>query len=564
MQEDVYRNKNMIIFNFSEIYFNNPQEITSSLYFVRFLKDYIEFIKEKHQEHYVYLVGKNDHDSVASDLAKLARYLLVFDLHEIDMPYLRNLSVLDNIIEEIYNYWRKLQRFSLIYAGSSVDSHSANFIENDTKFNNLVIGLYRSIQEKIRGIKFQVYRQLQAGTNAAIVLRDYRMNLPEDYKKLTKVPFINSMMLRTPLILYPQSIKREGTFDELNYNPLNDFEYEKDEWMIYPAKVGTLLAFIYFHRDFLPSVSALSGLFELAPDKDCLKQQPDLILLFGNKDGKEKCLFYDDFENDIVIGSVSYSDKVDYFGYLKKMTLTLHNIKMIRNGGLPIHGAMVNITLKSGVKKGIVLIGDSGAGKSESIEALQNIASEKIEKMEIIYDDMGTMFIEDDKVYCTGTEIGAFIRLDDLEKGSPYRDMDRSVFFNPHRHNARLVLPVNSYKEVSRKHFVDLVLYANNYTKEYGIKRFTDYKEAEKVFLQGKRMSLGTTDEDGIVGTYFANPFGPQQRQDICNEIFKTVYQKLFANDIYVGEIYTHLGLQANLDELTKAASALLELMEND
>lgn len=45
------------------------------------------------------------------------------------------------------------------------------------------------------------------------------------------------------------------------------------------------------------------------------------------------------------------------------MSLTLHNLAMMEKGWLPIHGAFVNITLKDGRKKGIMLMGDSGAGE---------------------------------------------------------------------------------------------------------------------------------------------------------------------------------------------------------
>ena len=562
MQEEVYRNKNVLIFNFSKMYFNNVQQLASSLYFVDLLQSYVEQLQENHSDYYNFLVAKKDSREVASELAKLARMLLVFELHELDHYLLRDLELLDKIVEDIYNYWRKLQRFSLLYAGSSSDIQSSNFIESDTRFNTLVIGLYRSVQEKIRGSKNHVYRQLQAGTNASIVLRDYKINLPESYAKLKKIPFIDSIMLRTPLILFPKSNKREGTFDEIKINPVDSFIFESKEWMVFPAKVGTLLAFVYFHRDFLPSVAALSGLFELADDRDCLGKQPELILLFGNQDQREVCEFYEDKENDIVIGSVSYSDKIDYFGYLKKMMLTLHNIRMIARGYLPLHGAMIDITFKSGIKKGVVLIGDSGAGKSESIEALQVIASDKIAKLDVVFDDMGAMYISDDEVVCTGTEIGAFIRLDDLEKGSAYKDMDRSIFFNPHLHNARVVLPVNTFKAITEPHRIDMMLYANNYTDKIGVASFKNYEETKSSFIEGKRMSLGTTDETGITQTYFANPFGPAQRQKECDVLFDKFFKKLFENNVFVGEIYTHLGIKESKEKLLNAANILLEVME--
>ena len=43
---------------------------------------------------------------------------------------------------------------------------------------------------------------------------------------------------------------------------------------------------------------------------------------------------------------------------MKKMLLTLYNVKMIGEGNLPIHGACVHITMKNGTTKNIVIIGD--------------------------------------------------------------------------------------------------------------------------------------------------------------------------------------------------------------
>ena len=63
-------------------------------------------------------------------------------------------------------------------------------------------------------------------------------------------------------------------------------------------------------------------------------KKPDLIYIFGAKDKDEvnKNVFYEDKENDIMVGYVSHSEEIDYFGYMKKMTLTLHNLVMIKRG----------------------------------------------------------------------------------------------------------------------------------------------------------------------------------------------------------------------------------------
>ena len=54
------------------------------------------------------------------------------------------------------------------------------------------------------------------------------------------------------------------------------------------------------------------------------------------------------------------------------MNLTLHNLIMIKRGFIPIHGAMVNIGSQRIIRPNVIIMGDSGAGKSESLEALRN------------------------------------------------------------------------------------------------------------------------------------------------------------------------------------------------
>ncbi len=75
----------------------------------------------------------------------------------------------------------------------------------------------------------------------------------------------------------------------------------------------------------------------------------------------------------------------------------------MQKGWLPIHGAFVNITLKNG-KSGICLHGDSGAGKSETIEALKSLGNEKIKKHRNCLTTWETFHVEDGTVYAKGTK----------------------------------------------------------------------------------------------------------------------------------------------------------------
>ena len=108
-------------------------------------------------------------------------------------------------------------------------------------------------------------------------------------------------------------------------------------------------------------------------------------------------------------------------------------------------------------------------------------------------------------------------------------------------------MPVATYKEITKGYPIDLFLYANNYTirkeGESGVHYFDNLDEAKEVFRSGKRMAKGTTTENGLVTSYFANPFGPLQKSEDTDKLLDIFFKELFATKVKVGEIYTQLGV---------------------
>lgn len=468
-------------------------------------------------------------------------------------------------IEELYSYYRSYFRVSLINKHNSAIV-KGNFMNFDNHFNEIVIQMYRSIEEKLQGFTNKAYRQVNAGTNACVLTQSIQWNTPQKYQSLESIRFLDTLMLRPPMMMHTKSNKREGVFSEVFDNPIDKFDGNQKDWYCFPAKIGESLAFIYFHRDYFVSGIALANLFEVA-DKDSIAgQKPDEILLFGlNKTKGDVSHYYHDTDNNIWVGEVPYNDKTTYFGYMKKMCLTLHNLHMIYENRLPIHGSMVKINFSNGKTKSVVFFGDSGAGKSESIEALQEIADDKIINIETIFDDMGSFAFDDQgNVYAQGTETGAFVRLDDLSSSVAFNNMDRGIYLNPELKNARVILPANTYKHVVEHHSIDMWVYANNYDAEIGLHQFPNEEKAKATFIAGKRKALGTTDEVGMSTTFFANPFGPVQEEEKTRPIIDKVFNKLYQDNIYVGEIYTHLGYDKSKASLHESAKELLtELMNN-
>ena len=562
MEKKISISNTQVILNYNKAYPKDRQELLASKTLKVFLQYFISLQKEKNQDIYRYLTqdGKYDSETATEEFSHFLRLLSVFQLDEIRNDYALDEEGLLDTIEEFYKSWRQLQRFAFM-SSEARDGFGVNtLVAMDSQLNSLFLRTYRLFEERAMHRRNVVYRQVQAGTNACFSVHRHRNLWDPQYEKLMDIPVIDTVMLRTPMILHPKSSKREGVINEIHENPMNYFAGDSEDWFCFPCRVGKLLCFVYFNSKYIASALSMANLFELATREES-EGKPDLICIYGNPDDRNETQFYHDEANDIWIGCISDHPRVEYFGYLKKMCLTLHNLAMMNRGWLPIHGAFVNITLHDGRKKGIMLMGDSGAGKSESIEALKAAGKDLIRDIEVVFDDMGTIHIEDGVPYGQGTEIGAFIRLDDLDPGTPYRDMDRSVIMGPENPNARMVVPASPYRVVVHNHKIDLFAYANNYTNEFGLKQLP-IEEVKETCKLGKRMALGTTQEVGISTTYFANPFGPMQKQELCEPLIDKMFQCMKDNGIFVGEIYTHLGFDRSCREgLDVAAKELLDFI---
>lgn len=561
--------------NFTAKYCDSFESIMNSEGFRRIVEIYLAKIGDKKTNNFKFL--KN---ALGTDDTKLLRFELIGVLKLLSMMKAQEVISVNNkyeallekecrflrVIEDIYSYWRKLERYTIIHNNKvNAGIAAVSFTEANTAFSQLILRFYRRVTKNLLNETPSVYRQVPAGGNACLMLNNVLWPVPRGYEVLEDISFIDSISLETPFITYPKRNTRDGMFTETFENPVKNMNINKEHWFCYPIKVGELLAHVYFHRDFMSHGITLCNLFEMAKPSEYRGKKPDIIYAYGDKDGDEvRTVFYDDIKNDVMVGYINYSEKVDYFGYMKKMILTLHNLIMIKRGNLPIHGAMVKILLKTGKEANVIIMGDSGAGKSESLEAFRTLSEDYISEMTVVFDDMGSIKIENDSVYGYGTEIGAFVRLDDLDPGYAFKEIDRSIFMNPDKINARLVVPVATYEEIMEGYKVDLFLYANNYDDIRGgkpsINYFEDVKSAIEIFRKGARVAKGTTTELGLVESYFANPFGPAQKTEECDILLDKYFNKMFENNVKVGEINTCLALAGLEKEGPKKAA--LELFD--
>jgi hypothetical protein len=488
---------------------------------------------------------------------------------------LKDPELFHEFTEYLYNYWRSYDRFLISDStGKDLDQRPyRTFNSTIGQLTELIRGTYRDIQENINGQHPRIYRQVAAGAEISTIAVQKEIPFPDPfYKKLNKVAQIRQILLFPPLILNPPMNKRTGKFEKIASNPLEYIDILSGDWLCYPAKVGPLVILIYFHNRFFELGHSLCNLFELADDVD-LERRPDAVFLFGvpgdvlDQFGVFPTVFYEDSKNNLLVAAVPGRDEFGYFGYVKKMVLTLHNIIMMKQGRFPFHGALVRLILKGGKDVTLLFMGDTGAGKSETLAALREIGEEAIQDLIIIADDMGSISgDEKGEVIGYGTETGAFLRLDDLKPGYALGQIDRAIIMSPNMVNARIILPVTTYDCVVRGEKIDYIFYANNYEdidEDHPlIERLPAVDKALAIFKEGTVMSKGTTSSTGIVHSYFANIFGPPQYRQLHDSIAEKAFQAFFEKRIFVGQIRTRLGLNGwEKKGPLLAAQALLDLL---
>ncbi len=559
-------------------------ELIKSKMFMELLSKYVRSLF--HQQSRLLRVFRNEEKVTSREIKTMRDTLLLLSKLPADQvkllvpegeTFFEDITLFNDFVEQFYNYWRSLHRLVICDSiGDRLDQRPYRTF-NDTveKLMHVVRSAQRDILENLTGNHPRVYRQVSAGAEiAAIALHQKIPYKNEIYQSLNKILFARQVLIYPPMIYNSPMNKRSGSFVRVNFNPLEGLELNPKEWLCYPAKVGSLVIHVYFSMGFFEMGFSLANLFELAEDED-LEKKPDAIYLFGipgwgNKEANSpETIFYDDEENDILVGTIPYRKDYGYFGYLKKMMLTLHNIKMMKMGRLPFHGAMFRIILRDIGAKNVLVIGDSGAGKSETLEALRGIIGDQVEELMIVADDMGSIdILPDGRIVGYGTEIGAFVRLDDLQKGYAMGQIDRTIMMNPDQVNARVVIPVTKYQNVVEGFDIHFVLYANNYEAVNAgnpvIEKFNDADKALEVFRSGAVMSKGTTTTTGLTHSYFANIFGPPQYRELHETISKRFFDAFFEMGIFVGEMRTQLGISGKeFEGPEESARALLNMLKN-
>lgn len=562
-KKEVMRMSRTIIINGSIV--DNYAQVMSNPIFEKIVKEYIKMLEFSHSSALNAIAGFKQNKF---RYKKVTEFLYSLTFKPIDKKeYKVEKDHLQEFIEGLYDFWRRKHRFIIKRERYLKDFNSRNNAIKSAEFVGEIFekttrGIYRALENNISSNTEKILRQVPSGAQVIFIVDKSRVQREErmKYNWMYSVPFIWSVIYEPPVIFYTKSNKRKGVFPIINEGILSKIELDK-KWYALPLHVGNLMIYVYVNSEYLCHAAGLANLFEIATPNEL--RTPDGIVVFGLplEDVGENYVNGAVFKDTLYTGVIPRIVENDYFGYAKKMVLTVHNLIMLDKSKLPIHGSLARIKLKNGKNATAMFVGDSGAGKSETLDALGRLS--EVSELEVIIDDMGSLSIEDGKVVAYGTETGAFVRLDDLPPGYAYANIDRSLLMNPDQNNARVIVPYGNFDKITQPTRIDFFLYANNYTRvSSGDKRihfFSNPDDALETFSKGARMAKGTTSEKGMSYSYFANPFGAIQRREIHEKIAKNYMDKMFETGVKVGEIRTMLGIEGyEKDGPHLAAQALL------
>jgi len=326
------------------------EQLLRSYAFARYLKiykkEYLEELEKKGEKH----------SEEAKQKMELIANLTLKDIFQVFEREAKGADLekdraIVRFLDGCYHHYRnksfsRLVRMHNEIVTSSLETQSSiksKISDKAEELSELIILTRRKLLDKV-GLGHGVSRShgLDASPNVtAGEISGHFCNIPSTYSKIAYTNLTVTADIKTG-IHYDTSVnKRAYPFYELEHNPLNLNNFIPEDWVAVPLKVGKWLIITYIHKS-RGSIEMEPGLLNLFPfykvDKDFTSKKPDGIFFFGYPGAsKEDLGFYNDKENDLLIGMVPDLPEYGYFGYCKKPILTLHNVLAILKGDFPLH-----------------------------------------------------------------------------------------------------------------------------------------------------------------------------------------------------------------------------------
>tara|TARA_B100000949_G_C14287175_1_gene454921 strand:+ start:2189 stop:4126 length:1938 start_codon:yes stop_codon:yes gene_type:complete len=363
------------------------------------------------------------------------------------------------------------------------------------------------------------------------------IDFPNTYSKLSHVPITTTADMRTGIHYTTHANKRAFPFNALDHNPYKKNKFNPEEYVAIPFEVGkwNILTYIHKSRGCIEMEPGLLNLFPFSDVKKLAGNKPDGIFIFGCPHSSMDDLgYFFDKKNNILVGLIPNIDDCKYFGYGKKPILTLHNVLCILNDQLPLHCGCTRYVVRFDSKTDEPYIFDSFVKADDMGRASLQNGNKK------------TMTQHADSVpYFFGTETGAFACLDGFSEHAKMQMEGREIGYNKHSGtNARQIVPVTDYTEVSTGSELDILLYLNNYDLIEPGDSCMDVNmsvdDALEHFRKGARVAAGSTQthRGKVEISYWANPFpllkdknwkDIPEHADLCKK-FKAIEKKFFTS----------------------------------
>ena len=413
-------------------------------------------------------------------------------------------------IEDLFHHYRKKSYTRLIKLHDNIlkskdttETIKDRITNRATKLNDVILETRRVLLTKV-GFSVGVRRSqgIECQPNVTCgEISGKNIILPQSYSKLNKVPLTTHADMRTGIHYKTHANKREFPFFALKHNPYKNDKFNPNEYVAIPFEVGqwNIVAYIHKSRGCIELEPGLLNLFPFSKVRKLSGKKPDGIFIFGCPNSTMDDLGYHfDRENNLLVGLIPNLDDCKYFGYGKKPILTLHNVLCILNDHLPLHCGCTRYVVKFDKKTNKPYISDSFIKADDMGRATLHNGSKNTDNVPLFF----------------GTETGAFACLDGFSEHAKMQMEGREIGYNKHSGtNARQIVPVTDYTEISTGSELDILLYLNNYDLIRPEKSCMNVNmtvdDALENFRKGARVAAGSTQthRGEVEISYWANPF---------------------------------------------------------
>jgi len=139
-----------VVLNFSEKFCKTEIEVLDSACFKDVWTKYVKHSFDTENQTELAVLKLFPKKQVVDYTIKLFKLLLTFSIDEIKSmdPFfnqaLEKKDVLYDLVQNFYDYWRRLERYAVIMTRATKDGvESSSFIEAQSEFNNVVLKSYR-------------------------------------------------------------------------------------------------------------------------------------------------------------------------------------------------------------------------------------------------------------------------------------------------------------------------------------------------------------------------------------------------------------------------------------